>query len=127
MDGARDILRAGDSSTSCERARRQLLAVALNRAAGGLSNACCIEWEGKQVSLGSALNRRDIDCHERRDCDSVRDIMAAFNDASRVSHCGSAGDDDDEHDDDHDDHDDGHRHQQGNGHEKAHGKGHSCD
>ena len=134
MEQACDILHVGDNAGSCERARRQVFAAALNQASGRLSNSCCVEIGGKQIEFRSALVRHDDDCHARRNCDQVRDVMAAFNDPSRVKHCGKCdgvhhrdgcgcarGD---RHDDDHDD---GHQNQKGKGHEKSKGKGHDKD
>ena len=128
VERACDILHVGDNAGSCERARRQLFAAALNRASGRLSNACCVEIGGKQIEFRSALVRHDDDCHAGRNCDQVRDVMAAFNDPSRVKHCGQCDGVHHHEGCGHgEDHDDGHQHQNGKGHEKATGKGHDKD
>ena len=130
VEQACDILRVGDNAGSCERARRQMFAAALNRASGRLSNSCCVEIGGKQIDFSSALVRHDADCHARRDCDKARDVLAAFNDPARVKHCGKC---DGVHHHDGcgcargDGHDDGHQNQKGKGHEKSKGKGHHKD
>lgn len=129
LERASAILHVGDSAGSCARARRQLLAVALNLASGRLSNACCVEVGGKQVELRSAMVRHDDDCHAGRDCDRARDILAAFNEPSRVHHCGAC-DGAHHHEgcghpqgEGHDDDDDGDDHH-GKGKGKGNGKGH---
>lgn len=82
-----DILRPGSADTECRRARRQLFALLLNRAAGRLGPACCVETGGARERLADLVARDERDCREGRRCTEIKELLAAVNSGDHVVPC----------------------------------------
>lgn len=139
LEGVADACRVLSGSEGRTGARAHYLATLMNLGTGRLAMACCLELEGRTVTLGDVLRRIELALRAANDDECVR-LGRVLRDAcadARFVTCPARGhghDDDDHHDHgdgsghgsgvpDDDTHHHGQGHEHGRGHEQ-HGQGH---